>query len=65
MNQEEPKVCDVCAKKISLCVIQCRCNGNFCKRHVAPENHMCKFDYKLLGQEIIRKNNPKIIPSKV
>ena len=65
MDEKEPKLCDICAKKIGLCVIKCRCDGNFCKKHVSPESHMCKFDYKLFGQEIIRKNNPKIIPSKV
>jgi predicted nucleic acid binding AN1-type Zn finger protein len=65
MDEKETNVCFICSKRIGLCVIKCRCGGNFCKKHVAPELHMCSFDYKLFGQELIRKNNPKVVPSKM
>jgi hypothetical protein len=43
----------------------CRCGGLFCWEHRYSDKHNCKFDYKELGQDQIRKNNPIVIGEKI
>ena len=33
--------------------------------HKYSDCHNCKFDYKKFGKEILKKNNPKIISTKI
>lgn len=43
----------------------CRCNGLFCSVHRYSNEHNCTFDYKQLGAQEIRKNNPLVVGEKV
>lgn len=57
--------CHKCDKKLVILAFKCRCNHNFCNKHLIPELHNCIFDYKIYGKNIIAKASPKIIPEKV
>lgn len=57
--------CLCCKKKIGLTGVTCRCGNLFCPIHRYSEKHNCTIDYKELGAEVIRKNNPMVIASKV
>lgn len=43
----------------------CRCGGLYCWEHRYSDKHNCKFDYKELGQDQIRKNNPIVVGEKI
>ena len=43
----------------------CRCDGLFCSLHRYSDKHGCSFDYRVHGQQEIRKNNPVIVGEKV
>jgi predicted nucleic acid binding AN1-type Zn finger protein len=57
-----------CRKKIPL-VLQisnkCKCNNIFCTAHRLPELHMCLYDYKTLGREVLKKNLVDVHPDKI
>ncbi|UYV76459.1 ZFAND6 [Cordylochernes scorpioides] len=57
--------CHVCRKKVGLTGFTCRCGGLFCSLHRYSNEHDCTFDYRNLGAEEIRKNNPLVIGEKV
>ncbi|XP_037068871.1 AN1-type zinc finger protein 5-like [Pollicipes pollicipes] len=57
--------CEVCRKKVGLTGFTCRCDGLFCSLHRYSDKHDCSFDYRVLGQQEIRKNNPVIVGEKV
>ncbi|XP_055948014.1 AN1-type zinc finger protein 6-like [Argiope bruennichi] len=57
--------CHVCKKKVGLTGFPCRCSGLFCSVHRYSNEHNCTFDYKQLGAQEIRKNNPLVVGEKV
>lgn len=57
--------CNVCNVRLGLCAIKCRCGGYYCAKHRYDKEHNCTFDYRSMGAEEIRKNNPKVIAEKV
>ncbi|KHJ43036.1 AN1-like Zinc finger [Trichuris suis] len=57
--------CVMCGKKLGVIAFECYCGKAFCKMHRMPEDHKCTFDFKKLGREMVRKNNPKILPRKI
>merc|ERR1712241_759880 len=57
--------CLSCNKKVGLTGFTCRCGGLFCSLHRYSDKHPCDFDYKKLGAEEIKKNNPVVIAKKV
>lgn len=57
--------CYICKKKLGLIPFTCRCERLFCSLHRYAEDHQCKFDYKEMGQNRIRKENPKIVAEKI
>ncbi|XP_022108305.1 zinc finger A20 and AN1 domain-containing stress-associated protein 6-like [Acanthaster planci] len=57
--------CATCRKKVGLTGFECRCGGLFCSIHRYSDKHDCQFDYRLHGQEEIRKNNPVIVGEKI
>lgn len=57
--------CEVCRKKVGLTGFSCRCEGLFCSIHRYSDKHDCQFDYRQLGQDEIRKNNPVVVGEKV
>ncbi|CDW56960.1 zf-AN1 domain containing protein [Trichuris trichiura] len=57
--------CVMCGKKLGVIAFECYCGKAFCNMHRMPEDHKCTFDFKKLGREMVRKNNPKILPRKI
>ena len=57
--------CYKCNKKLKLTALKCKCDYYFCNAHKYSDCHNCKFDYKKFGKEILKKNNPKIISTKI
>lgn len=44
---------------------ECRCEKTFCKHHRHAEDHECDFDHKTFMRDILRKQNTKVMASKV
>ena len=57
--------CPICAKKIKLTDIECKCGIIFCSIHRYPDMHDCSFNFKETGKDLIEKNNPRIVPIKL
>lgn len=57
-------VCIVCGKKVKISAVQCKCKQPLCKSHVIESQHKCSYDYKKHGQDILSKQNPKIVGNK-
>jgi hypothetical protein len=57
--------CLTCRKKVGLTGFECRCGGLFCSTHRYSDKHNCSFDYRQLGAEEIRKNNPVVVSEKI
>ncbi|XP_037278302.1 zinc finger AN1-type doctor no isoform X1 [Rhipicephalus microplus] len=57
--------CRMCRKKVGLTGFQCRCGGLFCSLHRYSNEHDCTFDYKEMGAQEIRKNNPVVVGDKI
>jgi len=66
-EKKKPSRCcvDTCKRKVGLTGFDCRCGGLFCWEHRYSDKHECKFDYKELGQDQIRKNNPVVVGEKI
>lgn len=63
---EPPKRCSKCNKKLGLTGgFPCRCGGVFCNVHRYSDRHECNFDYRELGANEIRRDNPLTVPSKL
>lgn len=58
-------VLESCKRKVGLTGFDCRCGGLYCWEHRYSDKHNCKFDYKELGQDQIRKNNPIVVGEKI
>lgn len=57
--------CQMCRKKVGLTGFECRCGGLYCSLHRYSNEHNCTFDYKELGAQEIRKNNPLVVGEKI
>lgn len=57
--------CDQCRKRVGLTGFECRCGGMYCAIHRYSDMHQCSFDYKALGEQEIRKNNPVVKTEKI
>lgn len=68
-NQETPakrKGCDKCGKKFGITGgYSCRCGGTFCAFHRYSDRHDCNFDYREMGADQIRRDNPLVVPEKL
>ena len=65
-NKETKKNrCMKCNKKLKLTDTPCKCGHCFCNEHRYSDRHDCKFDYKKLGKDLLEKNNPTVVSSKV
>lgn len=65
MNSYNSKHCGYCNKKLKLTDITCRCGIRFCPEHRYSDKHLCTFDYKEFGKNILLKENPIINSSKL
>ncbi|GLG93858.1 AN1-type zinc finger protein 5 [Gryllus bimaculatus] len=57
--------CAVCRKKVGLTGFECRCGGLFCAVHRYSDKHDCTFDYREMGAQEIRRNNPVVVGEKI
>ncbi|KAI9092501.1 hypothetical protein K1719_027629 [Acacia pycnantha] len=58
ISKSEKKRCKSCNKKVGLTGFKCQCGGLFCGKHRYAEEHFCTVDYKQIGRELLRKQNP-------
>ncbi|KAI4373583.1 hypothetical protein MLD38_011696 [Melastoma candidum] len=73
-QEEEPRTvavpgsanrCCSCRRRVGLTGFRCRCGFTFCGTHRYPELHSCRFDFKSLGREEIKKANPVVKADKL
>jgi len=64
-SKKKSNRCQVCRKRVGLTGVECRCGGLFCHQHRYSDEHDCPFDYRQLGAEEIRKNNPVVVGEKI
>ncbi|XP_076232856.1 zinc finger AN1-type doctor no [Calliopsis andreniformis] len=64
-SKKKKNRCAVCRKKVGLTGFECRCGGLFCSMHRYSDKHDCKFDYREMGAQEIRRNNPVVVGEKV
>ena len=57
--------CATCRKKVGLTGFECRCGGLYCSLHRYSDKHECSFNYRELGVEEIRRNNPVVVAQKI
>jgi len=57
--------CLTCRKKVGLLGFECRCGGLFCGTHRYSDKHDCSFNYREMGAQEIRKNNPVVVSEKI
>lgn len=63
--EAKPNRCIICRKKVGLMGFKCRCGTLFCGTHRYPEVHVCIFDFKSIGREVIAKENPLVKAEKL
>lgn len=44
---------------------ECRCGGLFCAIHRYSDKHDCSFNYREMGAQEIRRNNPVVVGEKI
>jgi len=64
-SKKKSNRCQMCRKKVGLTGFECRCGGLYCSLHRYSDKHDCTFDYRQLGAEEIRKNNPVVVGEKI
>ncbi|KAF3428592.1 hypothetical protein E2986_12744 [Frieseomelitta varia] len=64
-SKKKKNRCAVCRKKVGLTGFECRCGGLFCSVHRYSDKHDCKFNYREMGAQEIRRNNPVVVGEKV
>ncbi|XP_048516920.1 AN1-type zinc finger protein 6 isoform X1 [Dendroctonus ponderosae] len=57
--------CATCRKKVGLTGFECRCGGLFCAVHRYSDKHDCSFNYREMGAQEIRRNNPVVVGEKI
>jgi len=63
----KPKRCqhDGCKVKLMLADFACRCKNFYCSQHRFSTAHQCSFDYKAAGKELLEKQMPTVVASKL
>ncbi|EPS65249.1 hypothetical protein M569_09529 [Genlisea aurea] len=64
-EEEHPKKCGACRKRVGLTGFKCRCGGVFCPVHRFPDRHECGFDFRSAGQDAIARDNPVVKAEKL
>jgi len=57
--------CVTCRKNVGLTGFDCRCGGLYCALHRYSNKHGCTFNYREMGAEEIRRNNPVVVGQKI
>ncbi|XP_017786512.1 PREDICTED: AN1-type zinc finger protein 6 [Nicrophorus vespilloides] len=64
-SKKKKNRCAVCRKKVGLTGFECRCGGLFCAVHRYSDKHDCSFNYREMGAQEIRRNNPVVVGEKI
>ncbi|GLV31111.1 uncharacterized protein CBL_12185 [Carabus blaptoides fortunei] len=64
-SKKKKNRCATCRKKVGLTGFQCRCGGLYCAVHRYSDKHDCSFDYREMGAQEIRRNNPVVVGEKI
>uniref|UniRef100_A0A1B6FIY1 AN1-type domain-containing protein n=1 Tax=Cuerna arida TaxID=1464854 RepID=A0A1B6FIY1_9HEMI len=64
-SKKKKNRCAMCRKKVGLTGFECRCGGLYCAVHRYSDKHDCSFDYRELGAQEIRRNNPVVVGEKI
>lgn len=67
MYMEQPKTirCTQCSKKLNILSYPCKCKNYYCGKHMDTIEHNCTYNYKKSSENLLRKNNPIVIGSKI
>lgn len=67
VEASRPKRCqhDGCKVKLMLADFACRCKSFYCSQHRFAEAHKCSFDYRAVGKDLLTKQMPTVIASKL
>ncbi|XP_037950340.1 AN1-type zinc finger protein 6-like [Teleopsis dalmanni] len=57
--------CAKCGRKVGLTGFECRCGLIFCAAHRYSNTHSCTFNYREMGAEQIRRDNPQVVKEKI
>ena len=59
--------CAICRKKVGLLAFTCECSDilKFCAEHRLPENHLCTFDHKNKGKNLLESKLVKVAGEKL
>ncbi|XP_072400272.1 AN1-type zinc finger protein 5-like [Diabrotica undecimpunctata] len=57
--------CANCRKKVGLTGFECRCGELFCATHRYSDKHDCSFNYREMGAQEIKRNNPVVLSEKI
>jgi len=52
--------CDYCNVKLGLIFFTCKCEKNYCHKHLNPHSHGCLFDNRQACRNAIKENNPQM-----
>jgi hypothetical protein len=63
--QKNMNRCFSCRKKVGLTGFKCRCGYVYCGEHRYSDKHECDHDYKTEAKELLEKNNPMVVASKL
>lgn len=58
------KRCTKCIRKMGSIYMECSCGDWYCLRHLPRSEHDCPNGKLKDHQEIIRRNNPQVLPEK-
>nr|XP_023011547.1 AN1-type zinc finger protein 6 isoform X1 [Leptinotarsa decemlineata]XP_023011548.1 AN1-type zinc finger protein 6 isoform X1 [Leptinotarsa decemlineata]XP_023011549.1 AN1-type zinc finger protein 6 isoform X1 [Leptinotarsa decemlineata] len=64
-SKKKKNRCHNCRKKVGLTGFQCRCGNLFCAIHRYSDKHDCSFNYREMGAQEIRRNNPVVVGEKI
>lgn len=64
-SKKKKNRCATCRKKVGLTGFECRCGGLFCAVHRYSDKHDCSFNYREMGAQEIRRNNPVVVGEKI
>ncbi|KAK2953516.1 putative AN1-type zinc finger protein 5 [Blattamonas nauphoetae] len=63
-QNEGPKRCASCNKKVGVMGFECKCGNFYCTSHRLPESHKCSFDWKTATTPT-KSPNPKLETEKI
>ncbi|XP_060523601.1 AN1-type zinc finger protein 6 [Cylas formicarius] len=64
-SKKKKNRCATCRKKVGLTGFECRCGRLFCAVHRYSDKHDCSFNYREMGAQEIRRNNPVVVGEKI